>query len=340
MNIISLSPNKYAKWLTYEDEYLIDSLNTTKDVSHMAWGDGREGFSYDLLFEDLVKIFYKGSIDAVLTSFPNFFDIKSHDLYESLKRYRVGKEIKIITKIPDPWRFMNKLEYFDKEYSPDFYLVPSSYYVNLINKKLGQDKAYMFPYFLGRRYENFGLKRKFDIALIGRCQNGNSKKLINPWQFRLSGLKVFHEKQLSKIRARVKEDQYLSRLHTTPLNLNNSLTSWNSPVYISGDQKHVPLRYIESAGCGTISISSESFMDLNDYYFSSDSYFDAKQNIKEAINFIKFIRKDSEHFIDLQSIAYKKVMSNHLAENRKLFILDLLNGNLSTDVRDFYSMAI
>ncbi|MBF0474077.1 MAG: glycosyltransferase family 1 protein, partial [Nitrospirae bacterium] len=184
------------------------------------------------------------------------------------------------------------------------------------------------------------IDRKYDLGLIGRCHNND--KDISAWKLKLH-LKVFEEGNLGIVRRSVGADNYLDRYSTLVLNLNQCLTSWNSPVCPKGMEKgsySTPLRFIEAPSCGAVMVCPFDYPELNEYYYPKKAYINCDSDLSKAIKQIKELRKNTEAFLELQNIAYRYVMANHQTKNRVDFILDLINGNTDTDVRNYYKMPL
>jgi hypothetical protein len=347
MNILNIANNLYKDWLSYEGEYINEAFDLRDDVHLLKWGEYRDGINQSLKYSDsldhCMSIHFKGSFaDVVVVSINDIFTMKvdgSTLLLDWIKKNR--SSFMLLIRVNDPWRFSNQIKIAVLDLLADHIFIPSSYYKERFEGAYcyNKTKFHLLPYCIGRRYLNFGIDREYDIAMIGRCQV--NQKTVNPYAFRFK-YKVFYEKQLSYVRKRLNKKDYFSRINNTVINLNKSKASLNSPVVVEDGQSiyHTPFRYLESAACGAISISSQSFPELNKLYFPKFTYIDCNNSIIEIKKNLDAIKKHPEDFYDLQLSAYKFVMQNHQGYNRVEFIIDLIKGRKNINALDYYKIGM
>jgi hypothetical protein len=344
IEFLSLGPNNYQTWLTYEEEYLNDALSLEPSVRLKTWGRERPDYVPNLTATEVVERLYAGGRpDVILIDASHRMSAHPDDvrLFEGLET--LSKRCTLLFRTADPWRFLASFKELAAKVTPRIWFVHSARFTQYFNDSLLQGtggRAYMFPYCFGRRYFNMGLERKFDVGLIGRCQLNGRK--LSPWTLRLKGVSVLSEASLSHFRKMLGHDGYLQRYATHVLNLNRCLTAWNSPVSPKNfpDHLHTPFRYVEAPACGAISMTPMDIPELNDYYFPPETYLNCEGRLDRAIEHIKSLRQNPARFLELQQRAYRFVMANHQAVNRVRFILDLLNGKMDADARDYYEIPL
>jgi hypothetical protein len=344
LQFLRLGPNEYRSWLTYEGEYLNETLRCHPRVKLKIWGRFREGYRPGQDARAIVERLYGSDVPDVImidSSHTGSDHPDDHLLFNGLKELR--KRCILIFQSADPWRFQKQFQEFAETIRPHFWLVHSNHFTSKWNVFLKGESAtaHMFPYCIGRRYQDLGLERKYDLGLIGRCQLPQGRGILKPWPFRIKGLKVFHEAELSIVRRRMKPEQYVDRFATTITNLNQCLASWNSLVTPKGSiSPHTPFRYLEAPACGAISLTTELSEELTEYYFPESTMLNCNGSKEEAIRLILQMRQHPEEFLEKQQAAYKVVMGNHQAENRVAFLLDLISGKEDADVRDYYNFPL
>ncbi len=341
IEVLTLGPNDYRAWLTYEHEYLNDAFAVEPSVSLKTWGRYRPGYVAGLTASEIVERLYGSSRPDLIVIDISRYNSKPDDrkLFDGLQV--LSKKAVLIFRCNDPWRFMPVFRELSEKIAPDYWLVPIERFASIYNEHLRSNKgtAYMFPYCIGRRYFNMGLEREYDLGLIGRCEIND--KPLRPGNFRFK-LKAFHEAALSHVRRKLGEKNYLQRHSALILNLNRCLTSWNSPARIKGAEGyHIPFRYVEAPACGAVSIVPFDHPDLNKYYFPKDTYLNCEGSLQRAVELIKNLRQDTGTLLDIQARAYRHVMGNHVAGNRVKFMISLFNGAVreGMDVRDYYSVT-
>jgi hypothetical protein len=341
--ILILGPNKYKEWLTYAIEYLYEAFIVEPSVNVKAWGRYREGYIPGLSLKEAIEHMYgTRQPDAIIMNIGILNSDDNDDKLIVKGLEELSKDIILIFRCDDPWRFLTKIVEIYERIQPHYILVVSSLFVDLFNEKLKgtKTKTYMVPCDAGRRYFNMAIDRKYDLGLIGRCHNNDTD--ISSWKLKLH-LKVFEEGNLGVVRRSVGREHYLNRYSTLVLNLNHCLTSWNSPVVPKGMEKgnySTPLRFVEAPSCGAVMVCPFDYPELNEYYYPKKAYINCESNLNTAIKQIKYLRKNTEAFLELQNLAYRYVMANHQTKNRVDFYLDLINGNSDTDARNYYKMPL
>lgn len=344
IKILSIWPNFYQHWLTYEGEYINEALHLHPDVELKTWGRSRPGYVGGLDYPAIKERLYGSDHpDVILVDSSSYKSHHEHDrkIFEGMEDYR-NKSLIIFTTA-DPWRFIEEFKYFHDKIQPHYWTCFSLRYTQIFKEILkgSSSSVHFVPLCLGRRYYNMGLEREHDLALIGRCQI-NLSEPVKPRSFWFK-LKVYHEGSLSLVRKKMKPDQYMKRVPNLIMNLNQCFASWASPVKIKNDPGlSVPFRYLETPACGTILMTSQEFPEINDYYYPKGTYLCCDNNFESCVKQIKALRADSDRYLEMQKKAYKIVMGNHQGEHRVRFLLDLIDGraNEKTDIRDYYNINI
>ncbi len=352
IRILNIGPNEYRHWLTYEGEYLTEAFMREPDVEVQAWGRFRERYEPGLRLPEVVERLFSGKWPDVIlfdTSLIRSDVVEDRSFTADLKE--AASKSFLVYRTSDPWRFRPYFSEWIEKFNAPVWLVHSERYTDLMNAELRGtgSQAYMFPYFLGRRYSDLGLERVFDLGMIGRCEitiDGIPQTLKPKFIQKHAGkrkLKVFSEPPLSVVRRKLSREKYLDRYSKLILNLNQCFSSWNSPVRPKGETfPHTPCRYIEAPACGAITVTPQQYDELNRYYFPRDAYVFCEGSMEKAVQEIARLREDDEAAHRLRTKAYKTAMSNHQAENRAKFILGLLNGRgrETMNCRDFYGVPL
>jgi len=347
IEILNLGPNEYKNWVSYQDEYIIQSFAGNSLVNHKVWGRFREGYIPGLNISQIIDHLYNGGVCPDLIIIPaSIFIHKDYDdrkIFETLEN--ISKRTVIAFTLSDPWRFNELIIKLTEKYTPKFWFFYFKDIVDQYNASVFSStstKAYVLPICVGRRYFNMGMERDIDIGLIGRCEIDGSPLTARQIKRVKRSLAILDEPTLSKLRNKLNKKKYANQWPELILNLNRCLTSWNGAVTPKGKQGVyvTPTRFVEAAACGAISIVPFDFKELNEYYFPKDSYITVNNSIQKTCDNIAELRSDSKLYHRISNRAYKLVMGNHQAENRVMFILDLLQGKESADARDYYKFSL
>lgn len=321
MNILHLCPSLYDFWTTYEGEYLNESLLSRKDVNLKIWGKNRIGYVPGLTSSMIVKRLYGNDYPDVIIVHASLQKLKDSEdtvFFKDLQKLR-SKSI-IVWKIADC--FKKNLPFYVNQintYQPHIALVWYAGHIEDLKNRCKFTPRYcLFPHSVGRRYINKNLIRKFDLSLIGRCENGTGYKVTNR---NFSGLKIYtppHRENRAEKGASLISD------------LNKCRFSWNSPV----KDRFVCLRFFEAPACGCISMVPFKFKDLDQLY-PPDTYFVCNRSLKKASSIITKISDDN--YIEMQNKAYKITISNHTMDVRVRFLLDFIHGR-NVKVEEYYGM--
>lgn len=318
LKIVHLCLSLYDYWTTYEGEYLNESLMALPDVDFKAYGTGREIRNEDCSLSEVIAHLFGGSFpDVVIVHSsmekvsPGFF----HGLEELHKKCFVV------------WR---TFDCFDKNI--DFYVDQLSRYrpqlvlnwyeeqtQELKTKAPKGTKIAHFPHSVGRRYINKMMQRKFDMALIGRCENNG--KSLDKSMFNGIGIYVPPKRETRPLKG-----------GSLINDLNLCKFSWNSPV----KGRMASLRFFEAPACGTLSMIPHKFNEL-DQYFPSDCYCICDSSTKKCSKIIQ--NMSNEEFLTKQQKAYKIAINNHSMDKRVNFLIDLINGK-DAKFDDYYFIGV
>ena len=295
------------------------------DVELRTWGRFRPFYKPGLNAVQVVEHLYGSSypdvviVHSTMSKHPESQDRRLLERLEDLR-----SRCTIVWRTFDPWDVeFYKAQY--ERYQPQIWLTWYPEYAGLFQSMFDKAKTrvYLFPLAVGRRFLSKWDDRPYDLALVGRCTNDGDS--LSESDF--NGLKVLRTR-----RPRRRTDAFAQLIE----DLNRCRVSWNSPLR----GKFATLRFVEAPACGTISLTPNHFRDLNAYYFPKDAYLTCNGNLESAIEMIRSMRHDREEYFRLQEKAYRIVMNNHQMRNRVMYLMDILNGKVDADPRDYYGIAI
>lgn len=331
-NLLIVSSNLYETWYTFNFEYLVEYLTKKIDSKKLFFlGKDRQGLNIKKIENLQDNDSFTNQLDIIII---NFSDMHVYnEMYFSINLIKkLEKKCKIVFVVSDPWRFNTQIENYMDHLDNCIWLIHSDFFVTKYKSKFPNKVIKMLPYFVGEKYKNMMLKRKFDISFIGRCQIKNKK--INLYKFRK--YRVFHEGELAKIRSRIFKKKTVNKIFDIVINLNQSFFSYNSYPIIKGFEKnyHTPFRFVESGACGTLSIAPFITNELIKFYFPENLILNCNNSYSEIKKIIE--GKDEKIFFEKSQVLSSIVNKNHKAKNRFEFILSLCNEYFNSEPVDFY----